>query len=433
MSRSRSVETLAFRGAVGILLVHALDDAVVHRQPGVGLGQHALGALLATVACVVAVAVFPSLRPGLRSGIAAALGVIGLSNGAMHVGHLRADTIAAGDVTGVLAALAAIVLLGLAGIIPFAHRGARPTTAGVRWRNRALAAPASLLALVFVIVPIATAVVDSHKWRERIPPAPHGYQPVSFDAEDGLRLHGWFHPSRNGATVLVVHGGNGDRTGALAHARLLERRGFGVLAYDARGRGESDGSPSGYGWGWSEDVEGALDYLAGRPDVESTRIGGLGLSTGADALLEVAADRPELAAVVTDGAAAMSWQDGRRVGGPPLEAAAGWVMFQAIDVLTGERRPRVLQDRVAAIHAPLLLISAGRTAEHDFNLLYERSASGPVEHWNLPGTAHTRGLRDHRLDYERRVAAFFETTLRTSGTRSANAGSKPRGGRSARR
>ena len=31
MSRPRSVETLAFHGAVSILLVHALDDAVLHR------------------------------------------------------------------------------------------------------------------------------------------------------------------------------------------------------------------------------------------------------------------------------------------------------------------------------------------------------------------------------------------------------------------
>jgi dienelactone hydrolase len=411
MSRPRSVETLAFRGAVGILLVHALDDAVVHRQPGVGLGQHAVAVLLAILTGGVAIAVFGRLRPGLRSAIAGALGVVALANGVMHVSHVRADTVAASDVTGVLAAVAGILLLGLAATIPFIHRGARAATAGRRWRNRALAAPAGLLALIFVVAPIATAVVDSHKWREPIPPTPHGYDSVTFDAEDGLRLHGWFHPSRNGATVLVVHGGNGDRRGALAHARLLERRGFGVLIYDARGRGQSDGSPSGYGWGWSKDVEGALDYVAGRADVDPARIGGLGLSTGADALLEVAADRPELAAVVTDGAAAMSWQDGRRLGGPPLEAAAGWVMFQAIDVLTGEPRPRVLQDRVAAMEAPLLLISAGRTAERDFNLLYERAAGGPVEHWNLPGTAHTRGLSDQPADYERRVAGFFESAL----------------------
>ena len=64
---------------------------------------------------------------------------------------------------------------------------------------------------------------------EAIPPPPAGYEQVSFRATDGLRLHGWFRPSRNGATVLVVHGGNGDRAGSLAHAQMLARRGFGVL------------------------------------------------------------------------------------------------------------------------------------------------------------------------------------------------------------
>jgi dienelactone hydrolase len=161
--------------------------------------------------------------------------------------------------------------------------------------------------------------------------------------------------------------------------------------------------------GWSKDVEGALDYLADRADVHPGRIGGFGISTGADALLEVAADRPELAAVATDGAAAMTWQDGQRLDGPALEAAAGWVMFQAVDVLTGEPRPRVLEDRVAQMNAPLLLISAGRTAEHDFNV--QRAAGGPVEHWNLADFEHTRVLRDRPQEYARRVTAFFDTTL----------------------
>ena len=99
---------------------------------------------------------------------------------------------------------------------------------------------------------------------------------------------------------------------------------------------------------------------------------------------------------VTDGAAAMTWQDGQRIGGPALESAAGWVTFQAIGALTGADRPRVLEDRVAQMRAPLLLISAGSAAEHDFNVLYERAAGGPVEHWNVPGLEHTRVLRTGR-------------------------------------
>ena len=407
----RSLEALAFRGALVVLLLHALDDAVLHRQPGVELGQHALAALTALLVGGMALVSWPSLRPGVRAGVAATLGALGLANGAMHVAHVHADAVAASDVTGVLAAVAGLALIGLGAAVPFVHRGERAASARTRWRNRALAVPVCFVALVLLVAPVGMAIVDSHKWREPIPPAPAGYEPVTFSASDGLRLRGWFHPSRNGATVLVVHGGNGDRTGAMAHARLLAREGYGVLVYDARGRGESEGSPSGFGWGLSDDVEGALRYLVARADVDPARIAGFGISTGADLLLEVAADHPELAAVATDGAAAMTWQDGRRIGGPALESAAGWVTFQAIGVLTGADRPAVLEDRVAQMRAPLLLISAGGSAEHDFNVLYERAAGSPVEHWNMPAVEHTRGLRDRPEEYERRVAAFFASTL----------------------
>jgi hypothetical protein len=248
MSARRTTEARVFTGATLVIVAHALDDALVHRQPGLGLGHHALAALIALVAGVAAIAAFPSLRPGLKAGAAGLLGALGAVNGAMHVGHVRADALAGSDVTGLLAVPAALVLLGLAAAIPFLHRGEGP---GRRWPARAVAVPVGLLAMLFVVAPLGAAVVDSHKWREPIPAPPRGYEPVAFDAADGLRLRGWFHASRNGATVLVVHGGNGDRTGALAHARVLERGGYGVLVYDARGRGESDGSPSGYGWGWS--------------------------------------------------------------------------------------------------------------------------------------------------------------------------------------
>ena len=180
---------------------------------------------------------------------------------------------------------------------------------------------------------------------------------------------------------------------------------------DARGRGESEGTPSGYGWGWSKDADGALDYLARRGDVDLSRIGGFGLSSGADVLLEVAADHPELSAVVADGAAAMTWKDARRLGTPGVEMATGWVMFQAVAAFTGEPRPRVLEDRVAAIRAPLLLVSGGRTAEYDFNVLYAKATGAPVEHWNVADTPHTRGLREHPAEYERRVVGFLEEQL----------------------
>jgi uncharacterized protein len=211
--------------------------------------------------------------------------------------------------------------------------------------------------------------------------------------------------------VIVVHGGSSDRKGSVAHASLLARRGYGVLLYDARGRGESDGSENNYGWDWAKDIAGALSFLKRRADVDPDRIGALGLSTGADVLIEVAATRKDIAAVVADGAAAGSFEDGQRLRGTELGTPPGWVMFTTIRVLSGDAPGPPLEDLIARVESPTLLISAGTSVERDFNVLYDQAARGPVEHWNLPDAHHTDAIRDEANAYEQRVTRFFDEAL----------------------
>ena len=64
MSRYRTAEALVFSASTALISVHALDDAFVHRGPGLGLGQHAIAGLISIGACVAGVLAFPSLRPG---------------------------------------------------------------------------------------------------------------------------------------------------------------------------------------------------------------------------------------------------------------------------------------------------------------------------------------------------------------------------------
>jgi hypothetical protein len=409
VSRYRSGEPLVFGLATLLILVHALDDAFLHRGPGLGLGQHALAGAIALAASIAGLLAFPSLRPGLRGALAFAFGGLAIVNGALHAIHIDKYGAGGSDLTGALAVAGGVVLVGLAATIPWRHRGqgSRP------WLGRAVAVPAFVLGLLFVLGPVGMGIVASHKWREPVGEPPSAaYRDVAFEASDGLDIKGWYRPSENGAAVLVVHGGSSDRKGSVDHAEMLAAHGYGVLVYDARGRGESDGSENNYGWDWAKDVAGALAFLKAQDDVDPERIGALGLSTGADVLIEVAARRSDVKALVADGAAAGSFADMQRLRGTRIETGPFWLTFATIRVLTGDPPGPPLEEMIARIQSPTLLVSAGTAIERDFNVHYDEVAGdGPVEHWNLPDANHTDAIYEQREQYERRVVAFFDEEL----------------------
>ena len=145
-------------------------------------------------------------------------------------------------------------------------------------------------------------------------------------------------PSRNGAAVVLP-----GRTKSQPHARMLIEHGYGVLLYDRRGEGASEGDPNLFGWGAARDVHAAVEFLQGRPEVDPTRIGGLGLSVSGEMLLQAAAESPELAAVVSEGAGTRtlsekvaSFSDAKVVRGfhAMLAHQASLMLF------SNERRPR---------------------------------------------------------------------------------------------
>jgi hypothetical protein len=402
--RVRVTEAAVFTAATLVALVHALDDAFLHRQPGVGLGQHALAALIAAAGAIGAIWAFPRMSPALRAATAFVFGVLAAVNGAMHVQHVRVDGVARSDLTGLLAFAAGLVLAGLAVFILWHRR---------RWWQRLLAVPVVALGSFVALGPMAMGVIEVHKWREPIGAKPGpDYREVAFRASDGLRLTGWYRPSRNGAAVLLVHGGRGDRQGPVRHAEMLAARGYGVLVYDSRGRGHSEGSPNGFGWDWRHDVDGAMAFLKSRADVEPGRIGALGLSTGADVVVEVAPDRDDIAAIVADGTAAETWEDWHRLRGDDAGMVPGWFMFKTIEVLSGDPPSPALEDRVREIRQPVLMVSTGTLEEAQFGELYDRAAGPNLEHWNLPEVGHTAAIRQAAVPYEQRVTAFFERELR---------------------
>ncbi|MCG8347719.1 MAG: alpha/beta fold hydrolase [Chloroflexales bacterium] len=131
------------------------------------------------------------------------------------------------------------------------------------------------------------------------------YTNVAFASSDGTLLQGWFIPridatDRPAPTVLFVHGWPWNRLGNRAGSTLmpdrtvdflepaaaLHRAGFHVLLFDLRNHGTSAAAiPVTFGVNESRDVIGAIAMLRQRADVDSERIGIIGYSMGANALL----------------------------------------------------------------------------------------------------------------------------------------------------
>ena len=412
--RARTREALVFSAATAVALLHALDDAFLLPGPSVPVSQHALAAAIAVVLSVAAVLAFPRVRPGVRASIAFTFGALATVNGGRHAHHILTESATANDVTGALALVAGIVLLGLAAAIPFRHRGEGDAGPVRRWVTRALVVGAGVLSVPFFFGPVGMAIVDSHSLEKKpLGDAPNAaYQTVHFTASDGVELEGWYRPSRNGASVLVLSGGGSNRMGPLRHAKMLERHGYGVLVYDPRGSGNSEGTINSYGWGWEKDAAAALDFLADRDDVEAGRIGALGLSTGADIAIDIAARRDDVKAIVADGSAAIGYEDIKALIDKPVERAPMWVLFKAIEVIKGRSQPKqALADQIARSRAPHLIISANK-AEEDWGQLYHKAGGDRSELWHLPKASHTAALKQYPEAYEARVASFFDEKLR---------------------
>ena len=113
------------------------------------------------------------------------------------------------------------------------------------------------------------------------------YEDVEFNANDGVRLHGWYVPGTRPETLLWFHGNAGNISHRLDNLRLIhDHLGTNVFLFDYRQYGRSDGVASEEGL--YADARGALAYLHGRSDIRPERIIYFGRSLGSAVALDLA-------------------------------------------------------------------------------------------------------------------------------------------------
>ncbi|CAJ1313359.1 alpha/beta hydrolase [Paenibacillus nuruki] len=137
---------------------------------------------------------------------------------------------------------------------------------------------------------------------ERKPAMP--YQDIEF-VSDGLRIQGWFIPSKiqedqqhptdhntikdptahmNSTTsaplMIIAHGWGSNRSRVLRYIEPLWEAGYALLMYDARSHGHSEPIEAPSAYTFRDDILAALDYAVHIPEIDPQRIGVLGHSMG---------------------------------------------------------------------------------------------------------------------------------------------------------
>lgn len=220
---------------------------------------------------------------------------------------------------------------------------------------------------------------------------------VRFQAEDGVRLFGWYLAPPNAEAVLLwCHGNAGNIIHRLDQAARFYRRGLACFLLDYRGYGRSEGAPTEEGL--YLDAQAAYDHLASARGIAPGRLIGYGQSLGAAVTGELALRR--------------------RIAGLILEAAFPSVAAVArrhyagvpVDLLVRARYD--LAARLGRVDVPVLVLHGERDSMIPAEMgkaVYD-AAREPKEFCQIPGADHNdlyliggEGYFDRFLRFARRV------------------------------
>jgi len=234
------------------------------------------------------------------------------------------------------------------------------------------------------------------------------YQSIDLVTEDGVRLSAWYTPPRKGAVILLAHG-YGDNRPEWVHA-LLAKKGYGVIAWDARAHGESGGEISTIGYLEVLDVKAALDYVLAQPGVQ--HIGAWGGSMGAATLIRATAQFPQIEALFVDSSfASLDDEFDYLVPYPLINPLAKFIAQVETGINLDEVNPindiaRISPRPVYIVHGAADTVAPPNAGEKLFNAAHE-----PRFLWVEENAAHLSIHLVNERRYKNRLLGFFNEWL----------------------
>jgi fermentation-respiration switch protein FrsA (DUF1100 family) len=234
------------------------------------------------------------------------------------------------------------------------------------------------------------------------------YQAVDLITDDGVRLSAWYTPPKNGAVILLAHG-YGEKRPEWVYA-LVARKGFGVLAWDARAHGSSGGDISTVGYLEVLDVKAALKYVLAQPGLY--HVGAWGGSMGAATVIQAAAAFPEIEAVFADSSFdSLDDEFNYLVPYPVINPLAKFIAttetgipLSAVDPL--DDIAKISPRPVYIVHSTGDAVAPPDAGEKLFN-----AAREPRFLWEEKDVPHLQMYLDNPRKYQRRLIDFFNQWL----------------------
>lgn len=276
--------------------------------------------------------------------------------------------------------------------------------------------------VLYIVLAILGAVLVMHVPRLPVVGSPASvglaYSDVSFPSrDDGITLKGWYLPGQGDEVILVVHGGFQNRVDhvvdTLDLAHDLVNRGYNVLLFDLRGRGESTGK------GLSmltneQDIGGAVDYLKSK-----------GYTT----------ENIDMIAFCSGAASSVIFISGESVGAAVLDGCFATVRNMVTSQATTRGIPESLLnffypglsiavkvfygyapvnpiDTIPNATCPILFIheqNDNLVSLKEMDQLFKASKNPSNDLWEINGTEHSEGYKNNPAPYINEVDKFLQS------------------------
>jgi len=241
-------------------------------------------------------------------------------------------------------------------------------------------------------------------------------QKVHFTTADQLVLTGWYIPPKNGAVIILQHGYHANSFQMLPIGLMLARHGYGVLLFDFRGHGKSEGNTVTLGLLEVHDTDAAVDFLMKQSGVK--QIGLIGNSMGGATAILAASANKNIQAIAVEGVFSELKDE---VGiGIELQTPLPAYPFDLIFVYIAEHETGYRLSDIAPVEKigkisprPILIMQGGndqRINRQSGDRLFA-AAGEPKQYWYEPSAAHVAIYQAAPQDYEKHVVGFFNQHL----------------------